>query len=51
MHRICLMIGLAALAACTDPRLNAGISLGPNGLRVVPSVSGQVGGATISVSP
>lgn len=51
MRRICLLICLFTVAACSDPRLNAGISIGANGVRVTPSVSGQVGGATISISP
>ena len=42
---------LAALAACSDPSLNAGLSLGPGGLSVRPSVSADVGGLRVGVSP
>ncbi len=39
------------LCACSDPALNAGISIGAGGVTVTPSVSGKVGGATVSISP
>lgn len=39
------------LAACTSPRLNAGLSLGADGLTVSPSVSAGLGGGRISYSP
>ena len=47
-----LIIALLLLSACVDPRLNAGISLGSNGVSVTPSISGGVpGGGTITFSP
>ena len=45
------LAALAALAACSSPRLNAGLSLGPDGLTVVPSVSAGLGGGRISYTP
>ena len=42
---------LFLLSACVDPTLNAGITIGTGGVSVTPSVSGKVGGATVSVSP
>ena len=43
---------LVALSACVDPRLNAGVSIGPGGTRVYPSIStGIEGGGTITYSP
>lgn len=43
---------LAALAGCTTgPQLNAGLSIGPGGVSVYPSVSGRVGGARVSIAP
>ncbi len=45
---VCLVL---ALAGCTDPRLNAGISVGAGGVSVYPSVSGRVGGVGVAVSP
>lgn len=41
---------LLALAACTDPALNANVSIGPGGVSVSPSVSGSVGGVGVSIS-
>jgi hypothetical protein len=47
-----VLIALLLLIACVDPRLNAGISLGGNGISVTPSISGGIpGGGTISYSP
>lgn len=55
MKPLLLLAGLILalpLAGCvTQPRLNAGLSLGTGGLHVYPSVSGRVGGARIAVSP
>jgi hypothetical protein len=48
------MIGLAALllvAACSDPMLNAGISIGAGGVTVKPSLSADVGGLGVTVTP
>ncbi len=46
------LIALAlCLAACTSPRLNAGLSLGADGLTVTPSVSAGLGNGRISYSP
>lgn len=40
------------LAACqSGPYLNAGVSLGPGGVNVYPSVSGRVGGVGVAVGP
>lgn len=45
----CLAILL--LAGCVDPRLNAGLTLGSNGLSVTPSISAGVpGGGTVTIS-
>jgi hypothetical protein len=50
--RLVLILGLVLLAACVDPRLNAGISVGPHGAAVYPSIStGIEGGGTITYSP
>jgi hypothetical protein len=45
---LCLLL---VVAGCTDPRLNAGISVGAGGVSVYPSVSGRVGGVGVAVSP
>jgi|GEM_PF-2034256 len=44
-------MAVVALSACSSPRLNAGLSLGPDGLTVVPSISAGLGGGRISYSP
>jgi hypothetical protein len=51
MSKPVLFVCLLALAACTDPRLNAGLSLGSNGLSVRPSVSAGIGGGRLSFTP
>jgi hypothetical protein len=52
MKRLSLFLLLAVLAACTDPTLNAGITLGPGGVSVRPSIStGIEGGGTITYTP
>jgi hypothetical protein len=45
---LCLVL---VLGGCTDPRLNAGISVGAGGVSVYPSISGRVGGVGVAVSP
>ncbi len=51
MQRLSLFL-LLALAACTDPTLNAGITLGPGGVSVTPSLStGIEGGGTLTYTP
>jgi hypothetical protein len=52
MRRRLLLVGLTAvLSGCSDPRLNAGLSLGSDGLTVRPGLSAHVGGLTVGVSP
>jgi hypothetical protein len=46
-----ILAAALVLAACTDPRLNAGISLGADGVSVYPSLSGRVGGLGVTVGP
>ncbi|MEZ5756031.1 MAG: hypothetical protein R3D90_15170 [Paracoccaceae bacterium] len=52
MTRAVLALTLCLLlAACSSPRLNAGLSLGPEGFSVSPSVSAGLGGGRVSYSP
>ncbi len=51
MMKPAALLALALLAACTDPRLKAGISIGANGATISPSLSGGLGGGRISYSP
>lgn len=45
------LILILLLTACTDPRLGAGIGIGPNGASIRPVISGAIGGGRISYSP
>jgi hypothetical protein len=45
------LLSLLALPACTDPTLGLGVTLGTGGVAVSPSLSGQMGGVTVAVSP
>jgi hypothetical protein len=45
------LIALLGLAACTDPRLSTGVVIGTDGVSVYPTLSGEIGGATVSVEP
>ncbi len=45
------LFAVLLLAACSDPSLHAGVSLGSGGLSVYPAVSGRVAGARMTVSP
>lgn len=45
------LIALFALSACVDPMLSAEMAFGTNGVTVSPTLSGTVGGATVSVQP
>ncbi|MCZ8153112.1 MAG: hypothetical protein O9292_12105 [Rhodobacteraceae bacterium] len=51
MTRVLALATLIGLCACTSPRLNAGLSLGADGLTVSPSVSAGLAGGRISYSP
>jgi hypothetical protein len=48
MRTACL-VAVLSLAACTQPRLGAGISLSTG--KITPSLSTSVGGVGLSVSP
>ena len=44
------LIAFVALAACENPSLGIGATISGSGVSVSPSVSGNVGGATVTVS-
>jgi hypothetical protein len=46
-----LLAALLALSACTDPMLSTEMQFGTGGVSVKPTLSGQVGGTTVSVEP
>lgn len=49
MTRLTVVVALF-LAGCTDPSVDARVRLTPDGVRVVPSVSGSLGGVDVTVS-
>jgi hypothetical protein len=47
-----LIVAVAGvLSGCSAPGLHANIGIGPNGVRVVPVVTTNVGGASVSIRP
>jgi hypothetical protein len=51
MKRILFILSLSVLAACSDgPQLDLGFNVGNGGVRVSPTVSGNVGGVNVGVS-
>ncbi len=49
--RCAALAALLLLAACNDPNLTAGISVGPDGVAVMPRVSGTIGGVGVGFTP
>ena len=47
----CLVPLVLLLAACGQPRANANVRVTPEGVRVVPSLAGSLGGIGIRVTP
>ena len=51
MRRLSLGLGLLVLAACGDaPQVGLGFNVGPDGVSVSPTVSGNVGGVQVGVA-
>jgi hypothetical protein len=48
---VAAVVAALLLAACTNPSLTAGITLGPNGIGVTPVVSANVGGLGVGITP
>jgi hypothetical protein len=46
-----LLIAVLALAACTDPMVATNLTFGPDGVGVNPTLSGRVGGGTVTFDP
>ena len=51
MIRSAVAAFLLILSACTQPMLSADMAISNEGLSVYPTLSGVVGGTTISVEP
>jgi hypothetical protein len=45
-----ILVLTVLLSACTDPQLGLGIALGPHGVAVRPTLSGNFGGVDVGVS-
>ncbi len=50
MRLIAALLVLTALTACTDPYFGANLGIGPDGVRLTPSLSGRIGDARVSIS-
>jgi hypothetical protein len=50
MKLIVALATLTLLTACTDPRFGANIGIGSDGVSITPSLTGQIGGAHVTVS-
>jgi hypothetical protein len=50
MHRW-LLIAALALAGCQNPMLATNLTVGTGGVAVNPTLSGKVGGATVTIDP
>lgn len=50
MKPVLLLISLS-LAACTNPMFGADLRLGAGGVSANPTLSGEIGGATVTVEP
>jgi hypothetical protein len=46
-----LLPALLVLAACQNPMLATNLSFGGDGVEVNPTLSGEIGGATVTVDP
>ena len=46
-----LFLALAAIAACTNPMVATNLTFGTDGVEVNPTLSGKVGGATVTIDP
>lgn len=46
-----LLIALLGLSACTNPMLATNLTFGTDGVQVNPTLSGEVGGATVTIDP
>jgi|GEM_PF-1173170 len=50
MKKIALILAVLVIAACENPQLGIGATFGSGGVSVSPTISGNVGGASVAVS-
>ena len=46
-----ILIAALALAGCSQPMLSTNLVFGGDGAEINPTLSGKVGGATVSIDP
>ncbi len=46
-----VLLVLAALAGCSNPLVATNLTFGPGGVQANPTLSGDVGGATVTIDP
>ena len=46
-----VLLALLTLAGCSNPLLATNLTLGPDGVVANPTLSGRVGGATVTIDP
>lgn len=49
--KVLLLPGLLLLAACSNPMVATNLTFGTDGVEVNPTLSGRVGGATVTIDP
>ena len=50
MRLIAALVLLILLSACTNPHFGANIGIGSEGVSISPALTGQIGGAHVSIS-
>jgi hypothetical protein len=46
-----VLLALLVLAGCSNPLVATNLTFGPDGVRANPTLSGDVGGATVTIDP
>lgn len=46
-----ILLALVTLAACSNPLVATNLTFGPDRVEANPTLSGQVGGATVTIDP
>ena len=49
--KLWLLVTVLALAACKNPMLATNLTFGSGGVAVNPTLSGEIGGATVTIDP
>jgi hypothetical protein len=46
-----LLFALFAVSACSNPMMSTNLTFSPDGMEVNPTLSGKLGGATVTIDP